>query len=139
MQIPAPEFVVDCSVTLPWYFEDETSLLSDKVMNLLARAAIWVPAVWRLEFVNALLVAERRGRMDAQKRIQILEQAERLPLRVDTDRVTLCRINEIAASHGLTSYDAAYLELALRRGVPLATLDEELLSAARKIKHPIIS
>jgi predicted nucleic acid-binding protein len=139
MPAATQDVVADCSITLPWYFEDETSELADKLLNLIGHATIWVPAMWRLEFVNALIAAERRGRMTAQKRVQILEHAQQLPLRTDTEMVPMHKIADIAVVHGLTSYDATYFELAQRRGLTLATLDRQLLSAARNIKHPVFT
>ena len=89
-----------------------------------------MPAVWRLEFPNALLVAERRKRLTRAERLQVLDEASRLALRVDATVHDLRLISSLATQHGLSTYDAAYLELARRMGTALITLDRELASAA---------
>jgi len=89
-----------------------------------------VPAVWRLEFPNALLIAERRRRIDRQTRLEALDLAAALALRVDAAAIDMRVISTLAERHGLSTYDAAYLELALREGLDLITLDRTLAQAA---------
>jgi predicted nucleic acid-binding protein len=96
----------------------------------MALVECWVPAVWRLEFPNALLVAERRKRLTREERRQILDEAARLRLRVDATVPELRAISELAERHDLSTYDAAYLELASRQGATLLTLDKALATAA---------
>lgn len=123
------EFVLDCSATLPWAFGSEATKETDALLTLLADGGkAWVPALWHLEVANALLGAQRRGRIDAAGIQQFLATLELLEIEVDPDTMTVAwsRSLILAESHGLTAYDAAYLELALRRGLPLASLDTDL-------------
>src|SRR5437867_8475143 len=108
--------VLDASVTLPWFLQDERSAFTEGVLAGLGKAEYWVPAVWRLEFPNALLVAERKRRIDRQTRLEALELAEGLAIRVDVAPIDMRSISGLAERHGLTAYDASYLELALRQG-----------------------
>lgn len=122
--------VVDSSIALSWFFPDERTGFTEAALHLAAQEECWVPAVWRLEFPNALLVAERRRRLTRAERLQILEEASQLRLRVDATVHDLRQISSLADQRGLSTYDAAYLELALRLGSPLITLDRELSVAA---------
>ncbi len=133
-------FVIDCSVCLPWYIEDEASEFCDRLAGAVAAAtAVWVPSLWRAEFASALISAERRKRMTREKRNAVLEHAGGLPLHVDVELASLAELSEIADSHGLTPYDAVYFELALRRKLPLATLDGALVKAARAARLRVLT
>lgn len=127
--------VIDNSVTVAWFLDGETTGFTDAWLAAAADTTLWVPPLWSLEFVNALLAAQRRKRITAAARREALRQAADLPLAVDRDPVPMDRIDGIADRHGLTAYDAAYLELAMRRGVPLVTLDGGLVRAARAAGH----
>jgi predicted nucleic acid-binding protein len=122
--------VLDSSVCLSWFFPDERTSFTDAALELAAHEECWVPSVWRLEFPNALLVAERRRRLTRAERLQMLDEAARLSLRVDALVHDLRQISLLAEKHGLSTYDAAYLELALRLATPLITLDKELAAAS---------
>jgi predicted nucleic acid-binding protein len=122
--------VLDASITLSWFFPDERTAFTDAALDVAAQEECWAPAVWRLEFSNALLVAERKRRLSRDERLQVLDEASRLNLRVDPTLQDLRRISAMAERHDLSTYDAAYLELALRLGSPLITLDKKLASAA---------
>jgi predicted nucleic acid-binding protein len=122
--------VLDCSIALSWFFPDEKTAFTEAALDLMALEECWVPAVWRLEFPNALLVAERRKRLTREERRQILDEAARLRLRVDATVPELRAISELAERHDLSTYDAAYLELAARQGATLLTLDKALATAA---------
>jgi predicted nucleic acid-binding protein len=122
--------VFDCSVALAWFLEDERTTFSDAALELLEQAEGWVPSLWRLEFANALLVAERRRRIDREARLDALERAARLELRVDSEPVDMRAVSAIAERRALTVYDAAYIELGLRLGTGLVTLDRDLAAAA---------
>lgn len=124
--------VLDSSVTLAWVYGDETTEAIRRIFNLLCEEEAWVPGLWRLEVANILEMGVRRGRHDATFRDATLSDLELLPIRLDpeTDRQAWGATLQVAGRHRLTLYDAAYLELALRRGLPLATLDGELRSAA---------
>jgi len=132
-------FVIDCSVCLPWYIDDEASDFCARLAAMLGRAEIWVPSLWRPELVSALVNAERRKRMTADRRRAVLENAAGLPLRVDHDTLTVIETGDLASAHDLTPYDAVYFELARRRKLPLATLDATLVKAARAAKRPLIT
>jgi len=122
--------VLDCSIALSWFFPDEKTAFSEAALDLVALEECWVPAVWRLEFPNALLVAERRRRLTRDERLQVLDEAVRLRLRVDATVPELRAISDLAERHALSTYDAAYLELAARQGAALITLDKDLAAAA---------
>lgn len=134
-------FVLDSSMTLSWFFEDESTRATERVLDLLMAHGAVVPSLWTLEVINVLSLAERKGRTTAAKsdlfrlrldalRIEVDGESDR---RIADDVVSLCR------SHNLTSYDATYLELARRRGLPLATLDADVKKAARKLHILLIT
>ncbi len=130
-EVEAPRaLVVDCSISLSWFLPDEQNDIAQRILARLSRLEVWVPFLWRLELANGLNLALRRGRIDAAYRKHTLESAELLPISVDLVLPSLTAIAELAEQHRLTAYDAAYLELALRRKLPLATLDAELAAAA---------
>ena len=122
--------VLDCSISLSWFFPDEKTAFTEAALDLVALEECWVPAVWRLEFPNALLVAERRRRLSREERHQVLDEAARLRLRVDATVPELRAISDFAERHDLSTYDAAYLELAARHGATLITLDKGLAAAS---------
>lgn len=132
-------FVIDCSVCLPWYIEDEASEFCALLAGTLGRAEIWVPSLWRPELVSALVNAERRKRMTGVQCREVVKNADGLPLRIDHEMPSVVVLNELAASHHLTPYDVVYFELARRRKLPLATLDAALVKAARAAKLPLIT
>jgi predicted nucleic acid-binding protein len=126
--------VLDSSATLAWIYSDETTEAIRHVFNLLSQKGAWVPAFWRLEIANALQAGVQRGRHDVAFRDATLADLALLPITLDaeTDQQAWGATIRLAERHGLTLYDAAYLELADRRGLPLATLDSELREAARR-------
>lgn len=124
--------VLDSSVTMAWCFEDETSDYADAALSSLAVDEAVVPSIWPLEVVNVLTIAERKGRTDRTGVGRFVTALSHLPIKVD-DQTTAKAFSDIlslARTHQLTSYDAAYLELAIREGLELATLDEPLRRAA---------
>src|SRR5437588_11210068 len=125
--------VLDSSVTLAWVYSDETSEAIRDVFDLLGESGAWVPALWRLEVANILEMGVRRGRHDADFRDSTLADLALLPIHLDpeTDQQAWGATARLAERHRLTLYDAAYLELTLRRGLPLASLEAELRAAAR--------
>jgi predicted nucleic acid-binding protein len=133
------EFVLDCSITVAWFFEDEVDAYAEAVEDSLAAARAVVPVLWPLEVANALLMSERRKRATEAKVGTFLALLRSLPVTHDaetnagawSDTLTLARLQRLSA------YDAAYLELALRRGLPVATADEDLKKAARIIGVPM--
>jgi predicted nucleic acid-binding protein len=124
--------VLDCSVAVSWLFQDEADSGSDALQEVVAEKGAIVPALWPLEVANVLLQAERRGRVTAADTDERLHLLASLPVTIDDAAGNLASagIVMLAREHGLTSYDAAYLELAARAGVPLATLDKALRKAA---------
>jgi len=123
-------FVIDASVTLPWFLEDERSAFTDGVFAGLHRGEFWTAAIWGLEFANALLAAEKRRRIDRAARLGVLERAVQLGLRVEAQPPDIRAVSAFAERHGLSAYDAAYLELAARQGFGLITLERALADAA---------
>jgi len=122
--------VFDCSVTLAWFLKDERTPFTDTAFELLESAECWVPFLWRLEFPNALLFAERKKRVGREQRLEILDNASQLVLRTDNVLPDIRSLSALAERRGLTVYDASYLELALRLGSDLITLDRDLADAA---------
>lgn len=132
--------VVDASVTVSWCFEDEKAPYTEWVLHRMAEGAeAVVPSLWPFEMVSALLQAERRKRLTAAQATLFLEQLESFNIVVDA--IPLSRVfGQVfleARQQNLTAYDAAYLELALRRGLPLATVDDHLKRAAKDLGIPI--
>lgn len=122
--------VFDCSVTLAWFLKDERTAFTDTAFELLETAECWVPFLWRLEFPNALLFAERKRRVGREQRLEILDNAAQLSLRADHVLPDIRSLSALADRRSLTVYDASYLELALRSGSDLITLDRDLADAA---------
>jgi len=124
--------VIDASVTLPWCFEDEAKPGTDRLLfDLRAGGTAVVPAHWPLEVLNSLLVAVRRGRIPREKIERFWSDLTALPIRIQpTEMAAWSGIQRLAEQYRLTAYDAAYLELARRIGLPLATLDSDLRKAA---------
>jgi len=132
-------YVIDPSVALAWLLPDETNARADALrMAVEGGADAWIPAHWWLEIGNGLLKAERRGRITPEQVAQALSLVNALPLEEDEETAEQIPVRTLtlARKHGLTIYDASYLELAQRRGATLATFDEQLLTAAAKEKIP---
>jgi predicted nucleic acid-binding protein len=132
--------VLDCSMTMAWAFRDETTPGTLSVLELAAHEACVAPSVWPLEVCNAVLTAQRRGRFTSDDVPLFLGLVGDLCVSVDdlTLQQTVESVLPLAVQHALSSYDAAYLELALRKGAPLATLDAGLARAARAAGVAII-
>ena len=133
-------FVLDCSAAIAFLFEDEASPAADALLDRLKEDSAAVPALWRLELGNVLAGAERAGRISEPQLIAYLELVRELPIVTDTatDERALREVLALARKEGLTTYDAAYLELSLRLNVPLATKDVPLVSAAQRLGVDII-
>jgi predicted nucleic acid-binding protein len=133
-------FVLDCSVALAWVLPDEGNDYADGLLNRLVAEGAIVPPVWPLEVGNVLLVALRQRRIRQTELEPIIERLARLPIEVDvraTDHA-LAAVLVLAGQHGLTTYDASYLDLAQRRGLPLATLDKQLRAACGAAKVEVL-
>ena len=126
--------VVDASTALAWCFPDESSDYADGVLIALEGRTILVPALWNLEIANAILVGERRNRLRQAEIRRFAALLEGLSLLQNRQSVGehLSNVLPLARKYGLSAYDAAYLELSIRRHAPLATLDGKLLGAARQ-------
>ena len=132
------EFVLDSSMALAWCFADESNPKADAIGARCPRISAFVPSLWPLEIANALLMGERRGRSTQADTAKWIAFLRSLPIAVDletNERVWGDTLN-LGRVWNLSAYDAAYLELALRRGCPLATLDSRLQAAANSAGVP---
>jgi len=127
--------VVDASVAASWCFEDETSPFTESMLDDVTQNGARVPALWLFEMSNVLAVAERRGRIDVEQVTRFQEALLALPVLIDRaeERALVPALIHVARVHGLTAYDASYLELAMRSGLPLATRDGALRAAAERV------
>jgi len=134
------DLVLDVSLSCAWCFADEATAESWAILELLQTARAQVPALWLWETANVLVQAERRGRISPAAIRTFLGLLEALPISVDQPSTASAWHDTLALarSHRLTSYDAAYLELALRRGLPLASRDQALQAAARAEGVPLL-
>jgi predicted nucleic acid-binding protein len=123
--------VLDASVTLNWCYPDEHSDYAYHVLDALEKTQAWVPSLWAVEIANALVSGERRQRLTAADTARFLELIKGLSIETDTQTASRAFDTlQLARTYALSAYDAAYLELAMREGLPLATLDERLKNAA---------
>ena len=123
------DFVLDVSVALAWFLDDEQAPQADVVRARLVRDRAFVPQLWHLEVRNGLVIAERRGRLSATRMNECLEALKWLPIQTDSE-AALEMVVSLARLHKLSIYDAVYLELAKRRDAALASLDGALVRAA---------
>lgn len=125
--------VLDSSATLAWIYQDEKTELALRIFEQVVAAGAWVPSLWRLEVANGLRTGLRMGGIDQADRAAALSDLTILRIRLDpeTDRHAWTSTVQLSDRFNLTVYDAAYLELAQRRALPLATFDEPLRAAAR--------
>jgi predicted nucleic acid-binding protein len=126
-------FVVDTSITLAWCFEEERTQPITDLLYRLGQTGALAPLLWPLEALNGLLIAERRRRIHARQRAELAGFLHDLPVMLDTETTEHAWTTtvQLAERHRLSAYDACYLELALRRKLPLATLDADLIRAAK--------
>ncbi|MBW4453114.1 MAG: type II toxin-antitoxin system VapC family toxin [Nostoc indistinguendum CM1-VF10] len=126
------QFVLDCSVAISWCLVDENDDYANAILAMMPDSEAFVPGIWSLEIANTLVVAERRKRMTKEQSEQAITLLQSLLIQVDlfTDAKALNATLKLARQEGLAAYDAAYLELALRLQLPLATLDTRLAEAA---------
>jgi predicted nucleic acid-binding protein len=128
-------FVLDASSVLAWCFEDEGGPEADALIERVAAEGAAVPVSWSLEIANGLVMGERRGRVKPAESAAFVAMIEELPIVADraTGARALHETMSLAREHGLTAYDAAYMELAMRLGLPLATGDRKLGAAAERV------
>lgn len=125
-------FVVDNSVVMSWCFEDEASPYTEAALDRLRETQAVVPVIWPFEVANVLLIAERRHRLTEAQSAHFAQLLQALPIQVEEGVVARVfgSVLAVGRAHGLSAYDAAYLELAARHGLPLATQDVRLRKAA---------
>lgn len=134
------DFVIDNSVVMAWCFKDEISRYSDHILDSLEVSTGFVPSIWPLEVSNVLLSAERKKRISEAGSSRFIALLAELPIIVEQESPErmIKEIFALARKHKLSSYDASYLDLAMRKGLPIATLDKNLLAAAKQSKVPIL-
>jgi predicted nucleic acid-binding protein len=136
------DFVLDNSVAMRWILSSEKlpdQSYAESVLATMKEDNAHVPNLWHLEAANVLLSSNRRGDLEIAEIERFIAQLENLPIYVDplTASQVFGRVMTLAGAYRLSSYDAAYLELAIREGIPLATLDKNLLKAAKKAEVEI--
>lgn len=135
------DFVVDSSVAMAWTLPDEHSARAEAIVSRVTEEnSLWIPALWWYEVANVVATARRRKRLSEAQGARVLELLSRLPLESDVPPgpAAAARLAQLAHEHSLSAYDAAYLELAERRGVALATFDQDLIRAARAAGVPLV-
>ncbi len=127
-------FVMDCSVTMPWLLHNDATDYAKQVLLGFNKGQAVVPELWFLEVSNILLVFERRKRIKVAESEQFIKLLSELPINIDqgTANRVFPKIILLARKYQLSTYDATYLELAIREKLPLATLDKDLQRAAKK-------
>ncbi len=135
----AGRFVVDTSVVMAWCFEDEDGSYPDRVLESLIDSEAVVPGIWPLEVGNVLLVAERKKRISRTSAVRFLELVSGLPIIVEQETAgrVFGEILSLAREQGLSTYDASYLDLAMRSGLPISTLDSPMRKAAKRCMVPL--
>ena len=134
-------FVLDNSIVMSWCFQDEANQYADTVLNTLSEITALVPSIWPLELINALLVAERRMCISEADSVRFTTLLSQLPIVVEHEspEQVIKDVLALARVKKLSSYDASYLNLAMRKGIPLATLDKRLKQAAVAANVEILS
>ena len=128
-------FVIDASVALAWCFDDEATEATRALLDRFEDERAEVPSLWHLELANALAIGERNGRITPARASEFIGLIDGLPIAIDerTPDFALSSVLELSRREQLSAYDASYLELAMRRGVPLATKDNDLARAADRV------
>jgi predicted nucleic acid-binding protein len=129
------DFVLDSSVAFSWFFDDERSPTTDQLLDRLEMETAVVPSLWYFEVANVLAISERRRRTTPARIAEFMAQLEGLTIVMDEESPTRLfrRVFDLARRERLSGYDAAYLELAMRLGIPLATKDAELADASKRL------
>jgi predicted nucleic acid-binding protein len=132
-------FVLDCSITMAWCFEDESTDYTDNTLENFHDLTAIVPTIWPLEVANVLLLAKKNKRITEIQAAGFIDALSALSIVIDqsTTSKVMNSIFRLANQTNLTIYDAAYLELAIRENMPLATLDKDLIKAAKKLDIPL--
>lgn len=132
-------FVLDTSATMAFLFKDEDEAFGRALIERLGRDTAIVPALWQWEVANAFRNAEKRGRTTPKLVAENIQTLARLPIERDAEAAPIATLVAISRQHNITAYDACYLELALRKSLPLATLDRDLMRAAPKVGVELIA
>ena len=132
--------ILDASAALAWVYQDEITDLSQEILDRVTAGGAWVPAMWRLEIANGLQIGIRRGRIDAAYRDEALSTLALYDIKMDADTWLQAwgMTVRLADRFGLTLYDAAYVELAQRRSLPLASFDDQMRTAAQALGLDLI-
>lgn len=132
--------VLDASIAVAAFVPEERSKEAQNILRRVARSGAIVPGLWPLEMMHVLAMLERRKVIDGKQRLGIIEDLRELGIAIDPETPIRAwkATSELAARHGLTAYDACYLELALRLALPLATFDVTLLRAAKEVKAVLV-
>jgi predicted nucleic acid-binding protein len=135
-----PTLILDCSMTMAWCFADESTAETAAVQDRLVSEAALVPSHWFLEVANVLAMAEKRKRISTEDASQFVRSLSALEIQVDDEapRRAFDHLLPLCRNHGLTSYDAAYLDLTLRWQLPLASLDDDLRKVATDLGMPVL-
>jgi predicted nucleic acid-binding protein len=133
-------FVLDNSIVMSWCFIDESNTYSDAILEKLKETEAIVPSIWPLEVGNVLLVAERNKRLSEADSTRFISLLYELPIIVDQEAPErmLGEIFALAREHSISTYDASYLDLAMRHGLSIATGDKSILRAAKRSKVPVV-
>ena len=134
-------FIVDNSVVMSWCFKDQANPYADSILERLTGAVAYVPSVWSFEVVNVLLAAERKRFIREADSVRFISLLSQLPISVEYEcpEKAMKDLLGLARIHNLSSYDASYLDLAMRKGLPLATLDKNLRKAAESTNVLILT
>lgn len=134
-------FVLDCSVAMAWLFHDQATSNTAAILNRMAAETAVVPALWFIEVANVLALAERKGRITPSRSDAFIADLGKLAIERDDDAPdrAFTHVLALCRAHQLTSYDAVYLDLAVRRNLPLATLDDALRKSAKKLGLSLIA
>ncbi len=127
-------FVLDCSVTMPWILKNDSSGYSVKILKSLEKKQAIVPKLWAYEVCNVIAVAERRKKIKSYEALNFFKILYELPIQFDDEETDIFyQIHPLTREFQLSSYDAAYLELAIRKKLPIATLDRAIQKASKKL------
>ena len=134
------DFVIDNSVVMTWCFKDEANQYADTILDRLEASTGFVPSIWPLEVCNVLLVAERKKRIGEADSTRFITLLASLPITIEQEppERMVTEVFLLAREHNLSSYDASYLDLAMRKGLPIATLDKNLIAAAKRSQVPLL-
>ncbi|OGR97938.1 MAG: hypothetical protein A2V88_15050 [Elusimicrobia bacterium RBG_16_66_12] len=135
------DFVIDASSAMAWALPDEHSARAEKILaRVTEESSLWIPSLWWYEVANVVVMARRRKRLSEAQGARVIELLSRFPLQTDSSpgAMSAARLSQLAQEHALSAYDAAYLELAERRGLALVTFDRELIRAAREAGVPLV-